>query len=93
VTISQIVVAILWQQIFSPVGLYPAIMRIVKNDPRYVVQIFENKTYCHFFQFYFVILWIWTGLYMLIFLANLQKINPSMIEAAVIDGAREGKSW
>ena len=90
VTISQIVVAILWQQIFSPVGLYPAIMRIIKNDPRYIVRIFENKTYA-IFPILFVILWIWTGLYMLIFLANLQKINPSMIEAAVIDGASEGQ--
>ena len=36
-----------------------------------------------------VILWMYTGLYMLIFLANLQKIDVSVIEASKIDGATE----
>jgi len=36
-----------------------------------------------------VILWMYTGVYMLIFLANLQKIDPSIIEASMIDGASE----
>jgi raffinose/stachyose/melibiose transport system permease protein len=36
-----------------------------------------------------VILWMYTGTYMLIFLANLQKIDPSIIEASKIDGASE----
>ena len=36
-----------------------------------------------------VILWMYTGLYMLIFLANLQKIDVSIIEASKIDGASE----
>jgi len=36
-----------------------------------------------------VILWMYTGLYMLIFLANLQKIDVSIIEATKIDGASE----
>jgi len=36
-----------------------------------------------------VILWMYTGIYMLIFLANLQKIDNSIIEAAMIDGASE----
>ena len=90
ITISAIVVAILWQQIFSPVGLYTALMRILKEDPRYVLRIFENKTYA-IFPILFVILWMYTGMYLIIFLANLQKINPSMIEAAIIDGASEGQ--
>ena len=36
-----------------------------------------------------VILWMYTGTYMLIFLANLQKIDPSIVEASKIDGASE----
>jgi raffinose/stachyose/melibiose transport system permease protein len=36
-----------------------------------------------------VVLWMYTGTYMLIFLANLQKIDNSIIEASKIDGASE----
>ncbi len=36
----------------------------------------------------FVMLWMYTGTYLIIFLANLQKINPEIIEAARIDGGR-----
>jgi len=36
-----------------------------------------------------VILWMYTGFYVIIFLANLQKIDPSLIEASKIDGANE----
>ena len=37
----------------------------------------------------FVILWMYTGTYFIIFTANLQKIDTSIIEAAKIDGASE----
>jgi len=36
-----------------------------------------------------VILWMYTGMYVLIFLANMQKIDVSVIEASKIDGASE----
>lgn len=38
-----------------------------------------------------VILWMYTGFYMIIFMANLQRIDTSIIEAARIDGANEGQ--
>jgi len=41
------------------------------------------------FMILVVILWMYTGIYMLIFLANLQKIDGAVIEAAMIDGASE----
>jgi raffinose/stachyose/melibiose transport system permease protein len=41
------------------------------------------------FSVLIVILWMYTGIYMLIFLANLQKIDVSIIEASKIDGASE----
>jgi multiple sugar transport system permease protein/raffinose/stachyose/melibiose transport system permease protein len=63
---------------------------MIKEDPRYVLRIFEDKTYA-IVPILFVILWMYTGMYLIIFLANLQKVNPSMIEAAIIDGASEGQ--
>jgi ABC-type sugar transport system permease subunit len=39
----------------------------------------------------FVILWCWTGFYLIIFLASMQKIDVQVIEAARIDGATEGQ--
>lgn len=36
-----------------------------------------------------VILWMFTGFYMIIFLANMSRIDPAIIEAARIDGAKE----
>jgi len=39
----------------------------------------------------FVVLWCWTGMYLILFLANMQKIDSGVIEAARIDGASEGQ--
>ncbi|MFP4152156.1 MAG: carbohydrate ABC transporter permease [Alkalispirochaeta sp.] len=88
ITISAIVVAKLWNQIFAPAGLFTQFVRIVRDDPRYVLSIFEDRTFA-IVPILFVILWMYTGIYMVIFLANLQRIDPGVIEAAVIDGARE----
>jgi raffinose/stachyose/melibiose transport system permease protein len=38
-----------------------------------------------------VMLWMYTGFYVIIFLANMQRIDPGIIEAARIDGASEGQ--
>jgi multiple sugar transport system permease protein/raffinose/stachyose/melibiose transport system permease protein len=90
ITISAVVVAILWNQIFSPAGIYTALMRTLRNEPRYILSVFEDKTYA-IVPILFVILWMYTGMYMVIYLANLQKISPSIIEAAIIDGAGESQ--
>jgi raffinose/stachyose/melibiose transport system permease protein len=37
----------------------------------------------------FVTLWCWTGMYLILFHANMQKIDSEVIEAARIDGATE----
>ena len=39
-----------------------------------------------------VMLWMYTGTYVIIFLANLQKIDTSVIEASKIDGATEAQT-
>ena len=87
VIISTIVVGILWQTIFSPIsGPVTAVVRMfipgwentLMNDPGFAM-----------FPVLFVILWMYTGTYMIIFLANLQRIDASIVEAARIDGATE----
>lgn len=37
----------------------------------------------------FVILWMYTGMYLILFLANMQKIDTQVVESARIDGANE----
>jgi multiple sugar transport system permease protein/raffinose/stachyose/melibiose transport system permease protein len=88
ITISPIVVALLWNQIFSTSGLLTELVRIITNDPRFVFAIFEDKQLA-ILPILFVILWMYTGLYMVIFIANLQKIDPEVLESAKIDGASE----
>jgi multiple sugar transport system permease protein/raffinose/stachyose/melibiose transport system permease protein len=88
IVIAPVVVAILFKQFFSPIGMFTVLMRQIKQDPNYVMTIFENKALA-ILPILFVILWMYTGLYMIVFLANLQKIPKTMIEAAVIDGASE----
>ncbi|MDA3950523.1 MAG: sugar ABC transporter permease [Spirochaeta sp.] len=88
ITISAIVVAKLWNQIFAPAGLFTQLMRVLRDDPRFVLQVFESRAFA-IVPILFVILWMYTGIYLVIFLANLQRIDPGVIEAAVIDGARE----
>ncbi|MCL2253852.1 MAG: sugar ABC transporter permease [Lachnospiraceae bacterium] len=38
-----------------------------------------------------VVLWMFTGFYMIIFMAHMQRIDPAIIEAARIDGAKESQ--
>jgi raffinose/stachyose/melibiose transport system permease protein len=90
ITISAIVVAILWNRIFSPIGISTELMRRILHDPRWIPTVFQNRDLA-FLPILLVVLWMYTGLYMIIFLANLQKIPASVIEAAVMDGAREGQ--
>lgn len=88
ITISSVVVALLWARIFSPVGIYTQFIRTVTNNPDYVVQIFQDPNKA-MIPILVVLLWQHTSLYMVIFLANLQRIPESVLEAAVIDGAKE----
>lgn len=88
ITISSVVVALLWNRIFSPVGIYTTIVRAITGNPDYVVRITESKDLA-MIPILIVLLWQHTSLYMVIFLANLQRIPDSVFEAAIIDGAKE----
>lgn len=88
VAISVVIVAILWNQIFAPGGVFTSLVRLITKDPRYVVTIFENKTFA-IVPVLFVNIWYYTGIGMIIFVANMRKIPADHIEAAIIDGATE----
>jgi len=84
--ISPIVVGILWQIFFSPYGPLTKIMQHFKPGWRSTFLLDPNRA---IIPVLFVILWMYTGTYLIIFLANLQKFEPSILEAAKIDGATE----
>jgi len=88
--ISCVIVGILWSSLFSPIGFITKIIQSITKNPDYVMSIMTNKNLA-MLPIGFVLLWFYTGLYMIIFLANLQNINPDVIEAAQIDGATESQ--
>jgi raffinose/stachyose/melibiose transport system permease protein len=81
--ISTVVIGRLWKAITAPNGALPDIIRLF--NPSYVAGNSEHPM----IAVLLVILWMYTGTYLIIFLANLQKIDTSIIEAAKIDGATE----
>ena len=90
ITISSVVVALLWNRIFSPVGIYTTFMKHILNDPDYVMTISESPHFA-MIPILFVLLWMHTSLYMVMFLANMQRVPKSSLEAARIDGASESR--
>lgn len=84
--ISTIVIGRLWQSFFSPYGPFTEFMR--RFNPTWENELFFDPNLA-ILPVLFVILWMYTGTYLIIFLANLQKIDPALIEAARIDGATE----
>lgn len=89
ITISSVIVAQLWNRVFSPVGILPTLVRALTGNPDYIMTIFENKDLA-IAPIMFVLLWQHTSLYMVIFLANLQRLPNSLLEAAQLEGAGEG---
>ncbi|MGE4583656.1 MAG: carbohydrate ABC transporter permease [Sphaerochaeta sp.] len=92
ITISPVVVALLWNQIFSSSGIVVAVIRMLTGESQYVMKIFEDKQLA-VIPILLVLLWMHTGTYMIIYYANLQKMTPSVLEAAQIDGASEGQMF
>lgn len=88
--ISTIIIGILWSKMFSPIGVVPKIIQSITNNPNYSMTIMNSKQLA-MIPIGFVLLWVYTGTYLIIFLANLQNINPNIIEAAQIDGATDGQ--
>lgn len=87
--ISTVVIGIMWKNFFQPNGAMDQLIGLITNNPIYQQQGVSSYP---MFRVLFVILWMYTGTYLIIFLANLQKIDVSVIEAAKIDGATELQS-
>jgi len=88
--ISTIIIGILWSKMFSPIGVVPRIIQSITNNPDYSMTIMNSKQLA-MIPIGFVLLWVYTGTYLIIFLANLQNIDPNIIEAAQIDGATDSQ--
>ncbi len=87
--ISTIVVGILWKWvILSPEGVVSALVKKILDDPQAVSPLGTNPATA-MLPIGFVLIWMYTGFYMLIFVASLQKLDTEMFEAANIDGANE----
>jgi len=85
--ISAVVIGILANRFFlSSESVWMEIMRFFNPAAEYTMG--TNPM----MPILIVILWMYTGFYVIIFLANLQKIDISIIEASKIDGANEWQS-
>jgi raffinose/stachyose/melibiose transport system permease protein len=87
--ISTIIVGVLWSAIMSPHGLISHLGQLITGK-RFVFGMMADE-HLAMIPILIVMLWMYTGTFMLIFLANLQRINVSTIESAQIDGASEGQ--
>jgi raffinose/stachyose/melibiose transport system permease protein len=82
--LSPVVIGILFKNFYlNQNSVYMEIVRFFKPGAEFTL----NNT--PMIPVLVVILWMYTGFYMIIFMANLQRIDTSVIEAARIDGAKE----
>jgi len=86
--LSTIVIGIMWKRLFQADGPVSRLIQIATGDPGAQFELMLKATTV-MIPIGFALIWMYTGLYMIIFLANLQKINENIIEAARIDGASE----
>ena len=88
--LSVIVIGTIWKRMFEADGPVSGIIQFVTGDPsaQFTMMLHANQV---MIPIGFALIWIYTGLYMIIFLANLQKIEDSLIESAKIDGANEAQ--
>jgi raffinose/stachyose/melibiose transport system permease protein len=86
--LSSIVIGILWKRLFTADGPVSRLIQIFSGDPtaQFTLMLRPQTV---MIPIGYALIWMYTGFYMIIFLANLQKMNVNMIEAAKIDGATE----
>lgn len=86
--LSTIVIGILWKRLFTADGPISRLIQLFSGDPmaQFTLMLRPQTV---MIPIGFALIWMYTGFYMIIFLANLQKMNVNMIEAAKIDGATE----
>lgn len=84
--LSPVVVGIVWQRILDP---FNGVLREVGKTTglTFLGGDYLSNPQTAIFAVIFVNVWMWTGFSMLFYLAGLQLIDPSLTEAARIDGA------
>jgi raffinose/stachyose/melibiose transport system permease protein len=88
--LSTIVIGTMFKRLFQADGPVARLLQVLSGDPsaQFDLMIRANTV---MYPIGFALIWMYTGLYMIIFLANLQKLDTNMIEAAKIDGASESQ--
>jgi raffinose/stachyose/melibiose transport system permease protein len=85
--ISAVIIGILFKSFYqSQDSVYMEIVRHFNPAAEFTVNEYPMMPVL------IVMLWMYTGMYVIIFLANLQRIDTSIIEAAKIDGATEAQA-
>lgn len=86
--LSTVVIGIMWRMLFMVDGPVARILQFFSGDSskQFDLMMDPNRA---MIPIGIALIWMYTGFYMIIFLANLQKINESIFEAAKIDGATE----
>lgn len=88
--LSTIVIGTMWKRAFQADGPVSTLIQIFTGDPMAQFDLMLSADTV-MIPIGFALIWMYTGLYMIIFLANLQKLDTEMIEAAKIDGASEAQ--
>lgn len=86
--ISTVVIGRLFQSFFGIRGAATGIARAVTGNPTFAFRWFVVESQA-MIPILIGMLFIYTGFYMLLFLANMQKLDSGIVEAASIDGASE----
>lgn len=86
--LSTIVIGTMWKRLFQADGPVARLLQWLSGDPaaQFDLMLRANTV---MYPIGFALLWMYTGLYMTVFLANMQKLDLNLIEAAKIDGASE----
>ena len=85
VVISPVVIGIVWQRLLDPFnGVFAQLGRKIGLEFLATNYLGSDKS---IFVVIFVNVWMWSGYSMLFYLAGLQQIDKSVLEAAKIDGA------
>jgi len=86
--ISTVVIGRIFQSFFDIRGAATGLVRLITNDPKFTFRWFLEPGQA-MIPILIGMLFIYTGFYMLMFLANMQKLDGGIVEAASIDGATE----
>lgn len=86
--ISTVVIGRIFQSFFDIRGAATGLVRIVTNNSDFTFKWFLQPNQA-MIPILIGMLFIYTGFYMLLFLANMQKLDSGIVEAAAIDGATE----